>query len=204
MAAKSFLSSRTFFAKEIEGETLKFYPVSYEVACRLSGLAEPIAVAFSTLLLGQERDVGEVEKVRKSGADDYERETVTAPIDPKLAEMRLGAQNKAIGDLVRALTSPANGDAAARIIIDSLRDEFPRGEPAKETIAEVRRADLGRLGELLLGVLEANKGALGPFALLLPALRTGRLEGLLTPGSNSTSPSSESSEPASLPAGPST
>lgn len=146
----------------------KFYPLSIRTAFRLRAVGKPLARAFASLFSGVGQETGRVKRVRSDGGS-FEREVVHTAIDPKLAEVKLAARERTMNDLIDAITDPANGEVLAAVVMDSMRDDYPR-KPSKADIdAFIDRTSIVQAKALLLGVAEANKDVFGPLAARLSA-----------------------------------
>lgn len=176
--SKSFLV-RKGVPHVVNGETLMFYPVSVKAAASLSAIGKPIAQAVSALFSGVGNESGQQERVHKVG-EDVTHETIVLAIDPKLAEVKLANRNKAIEALISALTDQANLTTLAKIIMDSLRDDYPP-VPTKEMIDELLSSDIGTLAQLVEGVLVASQDSFSPLLKRLLALRPASSQGVVEP-----------------------
>lgn len=152
---------------DIQGKTYNFYPLSTRMAFELKAIASPLFSAVSTLFTRTDQDVGTVVKDLMSVKDPTKveaRETTISPIDPDLARMRAMDRDKAIGTLIDALSDDRNQMVIAKVIMDSMRDDFERpvtNDDASEfTTSDQVTIDL--LVDLLKGVAKANAKVFGP------------------------------------------
>lgn len=162
---KSFLGSTNFVEHQVNGQTLRFHPVSVTVFFRLRKLAKPIATAVSTLFFPNDsRDVRIVEQtIAPSGDDPGGKVTTNEPVSPEIAIMRDEQRSVAIAEAIDALTSDENADVVGEVIMDSLRDLFPRRSADNPPAREFMQAlDACALAGLLIGVAKANAEVLGP------------------------------------------
>lgn len=142
----------------------RFYAISIRTAFELRTVAKPLAQALAGLFSGVGNETHKIEKTQSTG-QHYEVERVQGAIDPKLAEVKLKARETAISNLVDAFGDPTNQRVIARVIMDSLREDYTSRPPKTAEIDEfIDTCDAGSLPTLLLGVSEANKDAFGPLA----------------------------------------
>jgi hypothetical protein len=177
MATKTETTPAAFFShtsveKTVGDKVLKFYPVSLKAVFDLRAVAKPLVRALTTLFqgVGQENGGRSITKDHKlaDGTTGVEKIEEVDGIHPDLARLKVEERQKAIHDLIDAFTDPVNAKLLVKLIMDSLRDEFPR--PIKDpAVAEFQdTVDAVTFGALLTGLIEANAGVLGPLA---PRLR---------------------------------
>ena len=164
----SFISPR-FEEHAIDGVTLRFYPVSVGLAFKLRDLAKPVAAAMAVLFADEKRDQGTVNRTIPSefknadGSVAMGSEFIMEPSAPSVIEKRTDRRSKAVADAIDALTCDSSRLLLGEIIMDSLRDEFPRGSKDNPPVAEfMSQLSCTALPQLLLGVVKANKEVLGP------------------------------------------
>lgn len=153
------------------GGVINFYPCCVEEVARLEKLATPLLRALATLFSGvggQENAVKQTTKVitTPEGGSIQEEVKEALGIDPVLAESKVRMRDKAIQELVEAFGHEKNRILVMRLLVDSMRDEFPRpvknmDESARALSAEL---DVEAFALLLGGLKQANEGVLGPLA----------------------------------------
>lgn len=145
---------------EVNGETLKMYPVSVGKLFELRAIAQPLAASLMTLLADTSTDSGVHQGVDENG-DQFQ--TVMPP-SPDLLDARSKHQKEAISELAEAISSKENLAVVGGILVDSLRDEFEPGSsdnpPGAEFINEIPAT---LLPVFIKGLFKANKGVLGDF-----------------------------------------
>lgn len=141
-------------------QILKFYPISTRLASQMRALAVPIAQGLAVLFASDEKD--QAQRIKQTGAE-YEQ-TILA-LDPALAKERSEQRKSAIAALCEGVLSQQSLNCFAEIIMDSLREEYPKGartpDDVKKFLADV---PLPMMTPLLVGVAKANKDLFGPFA----------------------------------------
>lgn len=157
-----FLSAQPI-EREVDGQVLKFYPISTRMLFRIQSLAKPIARAIGTLLSPKQNDYGKETVETKSPEDAYQIRTTLQPISADLARERHGQTLSALDNLVDGLMSESTSVTCALLVMDSLRDTFQRNEitpqGAQSFLADTPATTLM---ELLAGVAAANKKLFDP------------------------------------------
>lgn len=161
----SFLSGSAV-DHEVNGQSLRFYPVSVRLAFQMRNFLAPLAKALGILLQDDKEDTRltgyENRSVRQ--ADGTEMHTTEMePIRPEVLQQINARKDRAVDDLVAALTSEENARMFARLIMDALRDDFPR-KPNDAQVAEfLENMDASAFVEALTGFARANKKVFDPF-----------------------------------------
>ena len=161
----AFIGGTNFEEREVNGEMLRFHPISAGLMFRLRRLAVPIARALSTLSQKHTTDTTVVNRQFEDDGDGGRgAEVINEALSPQLAKLRTQQRADAMQELVEAVTDESNKLLVGQVIIDSLRDSVPR-DAAKKT-AEIQEfmdsLDLTTLVSLLKGVASANSEVLGP------------------------------------------
>lgn len=147
---------------EVNGETLTFYPLSIKALFSLRVIGKPLAQAVAALFSGVGRENGHQERVVAKG-DDYETETTIAPIDPKLAQVKIDDRNKAIEGLIDAFTKESNLSTLLGVIENSIR--------GKVSAKDLESTDVKILSQMCEGVYKANEETFRPLVGRLFAMR---------------------------------
>ena len=118
----------------IEGVSFRFYSCSVKNTAPLADLIAELGGHASVLLSRHDSDIG---KLVEDFEDKKEKQTVAKttmqPINPELAEMRAASRKKAVMGAIQSLLDTKHQVTLAELLIDSLRDEYPRGEPRPGT-----------------------------------------------------------------------
>lgn len=218
-------NSKSAVEHVVNGNTIRFYPNRIGLLTELAEVSKPIAHALATLFGEGRSDATSVserysDKPRKdikSGVETAEstvdKITVEA-VTPEVADHRRTERNKAIDELLDGLTNERNRTLFGRLLMDSMRDEFPykKNRPAPEVEAfldgdgeRYEGLDMPMLVALVTGWLKANAKVFGSTGERLAGLVKGKLEALQVPstsgettstagGSSSKTPSSEPSD----------
>lgn len=165
MANAKWKESAGFLSQEpiehtVNGNKVKFYPVSVGYAFKLKTLAKPIAAGLTVLFANEKNDTGTIERTVDDG-----REIIMEALRPEMADARIRQRQAAVEGIVDALMDESNRNTLGSLIIDSIyrgiwgsRDACP---PAQEFMGD-EGIPLPDLTDLLIGVALANKGIFGP------------------------------------------
>lgn len=186
----------------VDGQILKFYPISTRMLFQLRSLAKPIARAIGTLLQSKQNDYGKETVEVKSPEDAYQIRTSVQAISADLAKTRHDQMAAALDSLIDGLVSESTAMSLALLIMDSLREEYPQ-RPATPQMAQQFLADTPApaMIELLMGVAAANRKLFDPLKARvadITATLKNQLDGLRTEPSEetpTTSSGSTSSKP---------
>ena len=163
----------------IDGQTYKFWPVSTKMLFQLRTLAKPVAKAIGTLLTSTQNDFGKETVEVRAPDDGYQIRTTLQPIPADLAKTRHEQRTAALDGLVEGLMNEASSLALALLVMDSMRDQYPRSEVtpagAQKFIAETPAT---AMVEMLAGVGAANKKLFDPLKARVTEL-TATLRGQL-------------------------
>jgi hypothetical protein len=176
-----FLDAAEPVSKSIQGEPVNFYPISAGKIFKLKGLAKPIGKILASIGGGKDDTIGS-ETTRFAGTDnDPAGETIKIQaINPVLEQQRADRKQKAVSELIDALTDDSNIGIVGEILIDSMRDVFPRGDkdnpPGRQFIVSL---DLPILAEMVAGVLAANKEIFGPLGGTVESLVQSKMNEVL-------------------------
>jgi hypothetical protein len=162
-ATKFRLLSPLSVDREIHGVKVTFYTCSVRTCARLSGLLSEIAGHVSAILGKTDRDQGTTDETFQSPEGEIHSKQVVQPINPELAGMRVTQRKKAVSGAITSLLSDKNRAAVGELIMDSLKDDFPRGEkrPAEECLAFIDEMDVPTFVEFFRGLAAANAKVFG-------------------------------------------
>lgn len=155
--------SPNYVLHEVAGEELHFYPVSVGMAFKLRVIGRPLAKSLSVLFGNKDQDHGtrDVTVRNEYGTDD--RQIIIDPISEGLARIRHEQRTESIEKLVESLTDDGNAAVVGEIIMDSLRDVFPKGDAHRPPPTEfINQMPLPVLGGMIMGLVQANKEVFGP------------------------------------------
>jgi hypothetical protein len=204
-----FLTASKPVTKTIQGSEVKFYPVSVAKAFKLKSLAGPIGNLVNCL--GQKNLATGSETQRFVGEDGEPGGEIfkAFAIDPVLEEQQAARRSKAIQDLIVQVTNKENYETFAEILMDSMKDVFPRGDrnnPPPQAFLD--SVPLPVLPALVAGLIDANKEVFGSLGEKLQGVVRAKLGAAMddmaaepeteTPGSNSPT-TSNGSEPEVMP-----
>ena len=157
------LLSPTVVEREINDHTVAFYMCSLSTCARLSGLLSKMA-GHLTVLLGTDgsKDQGRIEEDFIEDGTTMSK-TAYSPINPDLARLRTSQKQNAVEGAINALLDDKNRAAVGRLIMDSMRDIFPRRK--KRTDDECREfvdhMDLAVFMQFVSGMAAANAKLFG-------------------------------------------
>lgn len=141
--------------------TLRFYPVSTGLLLRLRTMGKGLAQALTTLLSQAKGDQG-YEETRFDDPRNPGAKVVFHAVTPEVRAARSKEREDAVGRLVEALTDERNLLVVFQMIVDSLREDFPRDMQETEVSNFLRETPLPRTVELVHGLIKANAEVLGP------------------------------------------
>lgn len=156
----SFLSPR-FITHAVNGTEQNFYTVATRTAFRLRVIAGPLARSLAVLFRDRRSDGRTV--LKQNG--EVKEQVLDGP-SPELTDLLIGKNEKAYESLIAALCDEPSKRVIAALVCDSMRDVFPRNMSDKELDEFINdpALDIASLGEMLTGVVLANKDAFGPLA----------------------------------------
>lgn len=160
--AKSFLAPQK--ATHVVGtRETNFYPISVKALLSSREVLKPLARALRVLFAQNTSDQG---TTRRTVGDAGE--ILISPIAPELAKLRHEQVDKALAELIDALTDDKNATVIGQLLVDALRDDFERDsmDPAS-CLAFVRGMDATTLSDMIVGFAKGNKKVLGPFGEIL-------------------------------------
>ena len=157
---------------KIDEDTLLFYPVSISCMFTLKEIAAPIARAMASLFQSEGNDVGATdETISENNQQDFINRKIVEPVSMELARFRLDQKQRAIQDSIETLFSPTNAVIVARIIMDSLRDDFDRNKTEEQKDVEatdlLETIDGAMFQQLLHGLYKGNEKVFGPLASMV-------------------------------------
>jgi hypothetical protein len=141
----------------------RFYPIGIKTTFKLKSVAKQLGKAFATFTTSTDRD-SHVQESVLTREDGSQRVAEDWGITPEMASLRLEQQTEAISDLIEAFAKEEHMAILAEIIMSSLRDEDFDGARPEQFLDSIT---LDILPDLLFGVVEANKGVLGPLSKML-------------------------------------
>ena len=150
--------------REIHGQQVTFYTCSVRTCAKLSGVLSKLAGHFTTLIgANSDRDQGKTEEDYQTEAGEIISKTIVEPINPDLAQLRADQKERAVAGAIEALFSTKNRAAIGELLMDSMKDEFPRGKkpPAEECQGFIDEMDVPTLIEFLKGLAAANAKVFG-------------------------------------------
>ena len=182
LADRFRLLSPHFVEREVGGTSFKYYANSVRVAARMAPMIARLAGHLSTLLGSAERDQGRViEDFESKGSGERISKTVLDPINPDLAKMRVEKRQAAVQGAIEALLDEGARLNLCEMLVDSLRDEFPRTGDRVQTAKELAEGmDTITFVEHMRGLAAANAkvfGDLGNFVRRAVRQKAGDLLG---------------------------
>lgn len=188
-------NSSSAVTHEVNGHKLRFYPNRIGLLADLAEISKPIAHALGTLFNDERAErasTSEVfsDKFRKDlktdieSADSKVEKMIVHATTPELSEHRRKERNAAIDELLGGLTNTRNRILIGRLMMDSLREEFPYKKD--RTAAEVEEfldgdgeqyqgLDTPTLVQMVVGWLKANSKVFGATGEKVVELVKGKL-----------------------------
>lgn len=185
---------------KVGDQKLKFYPMSIGTAFKLKSVGKSLSLLLSVLFTSDKNDAGTKIRLFGNDAGGQDSEQIGEPIMPELAALRLKQKADSINSFFDTLTSDETQGIFALIVMDSLRDQFPKeGRPSAAAFME--GVYLPMLPDLLMGVAKANQGVFGPladeFGAAMGKARTAMREKLAVAGTPNSVPASSEAETSS-------
>lgn len=150
--------------REINGKQVTFYTCSVKTCSRLKGFLTEMAGHLSVLIGGNPANGQAVVSEDWQDTDGaMVQKTTTQAINPELEELRMTRRRKAIEGAVGACFDSKNRAAIGELLMDSLKDNFPRGEkrPSEECLGFIDQMDPPTLTQFLQGLAMANAKVFG-------------------------------------------
>lgn len=157
----TFCGDMNFVVVKIGDKHEKFWPISVDRVFTLERLAGPVAQAI-VRLQGSPNDCTLVDRTLTEKDGSVSRELINEAINPELAKFRVKDQSDAIKALIEAVASPSNACLIGDLIMDSMREHFPEGQPRPGGNELLKALPAPRLIELLKGVMQANASVIDP------------------------------------------
>lgn len=158
-----FAPENNYHEVEIQGTTHKFWAICPTKIFKLRRLATPIAQALMAMRPGA-NDVTIVDRdIANDGSGGRGREIITEGISPQLAKLRFEQQEAGLKSLIESLTDEANAAILGELIMDSMREVFPRTGKLPAGIEVVKGLQTaGRLLQVLRAIAVANAEVIDP------------------------------------------
>lgn len=150
----------------VSGKTMRFFPSTAMMLFQLHAFGQPLIEGIAKLWEDGAKDRGQHEKriLNESGKGGTVEASILA-ITPELAELRVKMRVEG-ACRVFDVFSATNAPIIASLVMDSLREEFGQDRAKWPSHEEFMSSiDLSVLIELIIGVLNANKGVFGPLGL---------------------------------------
>ncbi len=208
---------RHFVEHDVCGSKLRFYPNRVGLLHELAEVSKPIAAALASLFADQRNDAAVTDETMVQADTTIRKSTVQA-VAPEVLRLRAEERERAIGSMIDAVSDQRNRLLLGRLLMDSLREDFPYDrERSSEQVEEFLYGDgkpdgypgldAPALAAMVAGWIKANSKVFGAAGEQIAAAARERLGGPLgrspsetpspTDGSNSRTPSSEPSPAAS-------
>jgi len=155
--------SPNFVEHEVGNQTLHFYPISVGMAFKLRVIGRPLAKSLSVLFGNKDQDHGTKDVTVHNEYGSEDRQIIIEPITEGLAKIRHAQRTESVEKLVEALTDDKNAAVVGEILMDSLREVFTKNQPDRPPPSEfMRMMPLPVLGNMIMGLVKANKEVFGP------------------------------------------
>lgn len=193
---------------EVCGTSLRFFPNRVGLLHDLAEVSKPVASALAALFTDRSGDSGTVEKLSQQG-DVIVKESTYEATSPEVIQLRARERDAAVAALLGAVADPRNRLLLGRLLMDSLREEFPyhvdRPAPEVEEFlygskdGPYQGLDVPALTAMIGGWIKANAKQFGRVGEQIAAEIEGRIGGArVSPNRPSGSPSeTPSPEPGS-------
>jgi len=158
---KAWMESSKAITEEINGKQIKFYPVSARYFFAMRGLAAPIGKIAGVFSANTRNDVGQKSQKIKDQESEVESLEIEA-ISTDLALARAKSREDAISEAVVTLTKEENLHLVVSVILDSMKEEFPRGSNDRPSPTEfIDMVEMPALIQMLVATCKANAEVFG-------------------------------------------
>jgi len=149
--------------REIAGESYVFYPCSLGAVARMATLIQKLSGHLATLLIDDSKDRGVAEENYTDEGGTFVNKRATSEASLELASLRTEQRRDAVQGAVDALLDPDHRISLGKLVMNSLREDFPRGREIPADVARefVESMDLPVFVEFLRGLAEANTKTFG-------------------------------------------
>lgn len=160
--ALSFIHSNESVEKEINGEVLRFYPLSLPISIRLRPLAQSIARAFAAFQASKQQYTGhETEDLIDPEGGSMSKFKVEAASVAHIQEKRLQTE-QSYTQIIEIFTAPPHLDEVCLALADSLRDYRKENDLQTSALAkELKEIDIPTAAAMVRALLEANAKQFG-------------------------------------------
>ena len=169
---ETFTFGDTFSIKEtVNGKDIRFFPVRHNSLGDLARISKPMLIALSALFVEAGREETAIsESMKDTDGTEISKTTIEA-ISPELAAHKAKERRDSIEGLVECIADVNNRIMLGRLLMDSMRDEFPskKDRPPKEVLEflegdgkDYDGIDLPTLTALIGGFIKANARSFGP------------------------------------------
>lgn len=151
--------------QDVQGVPQNFYPISVKTLMQLRGVAKPLGRALAVLFGGTDDSVSkrEIEEKTNNTTGIYERRTSVDAISADLAKQRVQQREAAVAELIDGAMNDASCRLLAMVIVDSMRDVFPKKPASPAGYDEILEDISGEeLIDILKGIGAANRKLFGP------------------------------------------
>lgn len=188
---------------DVCGAKLRFYPNRIGLLHELAEVSKPVASALAALFVDRSGDATSTDKTMVQG-DTTIRECSLQGVSPEIIRLRATEREAAVSALLTAVSDARNRLLLGRLLMDSMRDEFPYAadRPPAEVeeflygSADFPGLDVPALAAMVGGWIKANAKVFGAAGKQVADLVESRLVGAVRPPSPSPSESpSESPSP---------
>jgi len=177
-----FLEASNGVSRTVMGTDYQFFPVSAGKLFKLKKLAGPIGKLLDSLQKNTNSTSSKISRMNETETEGAVETIETNAIDPKLEEQMALRRQFAITELIEALTDDRNIAAVGDLLIDSIKETFPRGDAGNPSGAEfIQSLPLPALADMVIGVVEANKEVFGPLGGKIKDEIEQRMKTSLTP-----------------------
>lgn len=177
---KLSLLTKKSVAREIDGQTFNFYPISVGMLFQLRTAMGPLLGIVRGFFQGQGGDGARTVEKLKTKDGEKEVTTLAAPT-LEVLKFRDEQQRREGSELVANLLSEENKALFGRVLADSLRDDLGPNITDDEAREFISGLDLAALGQFLGGFMAANVKVFGPLAGAAEKLLRQKLQGVVAP-----------------------
>ena len=143
--------------------TFKFYQCSPKTLAATATLVAKLAGSISMLFADKAGDSGHtVQDFSDPESGEFGQTTVINATPEPLVAQRAARRKQAIEDIISSLLVDEHREALIRLVINSLRDDFPRNQPVSvDDLATFDDMDMGPFSQFFVGMMRANAKVFG-------------------------------------------
>lgn len=115
----------SFVEEQVHGKPIRFYPTRGAYTNELTKISRPMVIALTTLFVENGREESATTETMEDAEGTKIQKITVSAVTPELAAQKSKERREALEDLFGALEESNNRLLLGRLLMDSMRDEFP-------------------------------------------------------------------------------